>query len=228
MGNLMKFEKEDFGAVRVVMQEEDPWFIASDVAKALGYDRPRDAVAQHCKKINKYSYGESQQPYNIIPESDVYRLIMRSNLPNAEKFQDWVCEEVLPSIRKTGSYSVQQMTPGEFLLEQAKRFVEIEKKTQRALDLSLLTSEKMEKTEVKIESVENRLNQIETAHDHFTIMGYCSLNKIKLPLSVASRYGKEAAIYCKENNIEMGIVPDPRFGKVNTYPLYVLQQIIEE
>lgn len=105
MNELKVFVKEEFGSVRVVMRGGEPWFIASDVAKALGYERPNDAVNTHCKKINKFSYGDLPQgamPYNIIPESDVYRLVMRSNLPNAVTFQDWVCEEVLPSIRKTG------------------------------------------------------------------------------------------------------------------------------
>lgn len=107
--DLSIFSNEEFGSVRVIVQDGEPWFIASDVAKALGYERPNDAVNTHCKKVNKFSYGDSPrgaQPYNIIPESDVYRLIMRSNLPNAERFQDWVVEEVLPSIRKTGNYSM--------------------------------------------------------------------------------------------------------------------------
>ena len=107
--DLSIFSNEEFGSVRVIVQGGEPWFVASDVAKALGYERPNDAVNAHCKKVNKFSYGESPrgaQPYNIIPESDVYRLIMRSNLPNAERFQDWVVEEVLPSIRKTGNYSM--------------------------------------------------------------------------------------------------------------------------
>ena len=106
---LSIFSNAEFGSVRVIVQDGEPWFVASDVAKALGYERPNDAVNAHCKKVNKFSYGESPrgaQPYNIIPESDVYRLIMRSNLPNAERFQDWVTEDVLPSIRKTGNYSM--------------------------------------------------------------------------------------------------------------------------
>ena len=114
MNELKVFVKEEFGSVRVVMRGGEPWFIASDVAKALGYERPNDAVNTHCKKINKFSYGDLPQgamPYNIIPESDVYRLVMRSNLPNAVTFQDWVCEEVLPSIRKTGGYGAPQLPP---------------------------------------------------------------------------------------------------------------------
>lgn len=105
MGEIKLFEKEEFGKVRVVMVGNDPWFYGTDVAKALGYENPARDVQRHCKKVNKFSPTESVgTPYNIIPESDVYRLVMRSNLPNAEKFQDWVVEEVLPSIRKTGQY----------------------------------------------------------------------------------------------------------------------------
>lgn len=101
------FENREFGKVRAVEHNGAPWFVGSDVAKALGYERPNDVVNAHCKKINKFSYGNSPQgamPYNIIPESDVYRLVMRSNLPGAERFQDWVVEEVLPAIRKHGGY----------------------------------------------------------------------------------------------------------------------------
>lgn len=109
MGEIKLFEKEEFGKVRVVMVGNDPWFYGTDVAKALGYENPARDVQRHCKKVNKFSPTESVgTPYNIIPESDVYRLVMRSNLPNAEKFQDWVVEEVLPSIRKKRYPSIQK------------------------------------------------------------------------------------------------------------------------
>lgn len=107
MNEMRIFQNKAFGAVRVVEHNGAPWFVGNDVAKALGYERPNDAVNAHCKKINKFSYGNSPQgamPYNIIPESDVYRLVMRSNLPGAVEFQDWVCEEVIPTIRKSGGY----------------------------------------------------------------------------------------------------------------------------
>ena len=105
MNGLQIFERPEFGQVRVVPGDDgQPWFVASDVARALGYERPNDAVNTHCKKVNKFSYGDSPYPYNIIPESDVYRLIMRSKLPDAEKFETWVMEDVLPSIRAHGGY----------------------------------------------------------------------------------------------------------------------------
>jgi prophage antirepressor-like protein len=114
INNVSVFENANFGQVRVVTGPDgEPWFVASDISKALGYERPANAVNVHCKKVNKISQRlESGQPpvtFNIIPESDVYRLIMRSNLPNAEIFQDWVTDEVLPSIRKRGLYATDDM-----------------------------------------------------------------------------------------------------------------------
>ncbi len=104
--------------VRVMRVAADPWFIAKDVASALGYARPNDAVAAHCKHakslndidtVNRRIYKNQQlnldRKIKLIPESDVYRLILRSQLPSAERFQDWLTEEVLPRIRKTGIYS---------------------------------------------------------------------------------------------------------------------------
>ena len=103
------FEHQQFGNLRVITDENtgEPWFVASDVAKGLGYENPSRSVNTHCKNVNKFSPTKLVgTPINIIPESDVYRLIMRSNLPTAERFQDWVMEEVLPSIRKSGGYLV--------------------------------------------------------------------------------------------------------------------------
>lgn len=107
-----EFREPVSGAIlRGLMRDGEPWFVARDVAKALGYADPSRAVAEHCKKSVKTTilvnnqYGK-RTPLNqsIIPESDVYRLIMRSNLPDATRFQDWIVEEVLPAIRKHGGY----------------------------------------------------------------------------------------------------------------------------
>lgn len=103
---------EEFGSIRVVLKGSEPWFVANDVASALGYAVPKKAVIDHCKYAEIFKgtdsvpLTDSPRGISIIHESDVYRLIMRSNLPNAERFQDWVVEEVLPSIRKTGNYSM--------------------------------------------------------------------------------------------------------------------------
>ena len=104
--NLEIFTNEEFGEVRIVEFNGKPYFVASDIAKALGYKRPADAVTAHCKGSVKYRYltNGGNQEIKIIPEGDVYRLIMKSKLPSAEKFESWVMDEVLPTLRRTGGY----------------------------------------------------------------------------------------------------------------------------
>ncbi|MFS0489948.1 phage antirepressor KilAC domain-containing protein [Leadbetterella byssophila] len=98
-----------FGQIRAIKSsDEKPLFVAKDVATALGYSNTRKAISDHCKGGNEMLLPTpgGKQSTIVIPESDVYRLIMRSKLPQAEAFQDWVTEEVLPSIRKSGGYMV--------------------------------------------------------------------------------------------------------------------------
>ena len=96
--------------VRTVWHEGNIWFVAKDVAECLGFKDTDDAIRKHCNHAKTLKPGKtpgltsSPRGINIIPESDVYRLVMRSKLPAAEQFQTWVCEDVLPSIRKTGGY----------------------------------------------------------------------------------------------------------------------------
>ena len=101
---LQIFNNEEFGRVRTAQIDDKPYFVATDIANALGYTNPRDAVLRHCKGVVKRdtptSSGTQQMSY--INEGDVYRLIMKSKLPSAERFESWVMDEVLPSIRKNG------------------------------------------------------------------------------------------------------------------------------
>lgn len=125
MNNIRIFQNEQFGQVRIAMNENgEPLFCLADVAKALGYSRPADAVSQHCKgvailptpTVNQYG-ATVMQEMKYGKEGEVYRLTMKSKLPDAEKFQDWVCDEVLPSIRKTGGYMISKPedTPEELM-----------------------------------------------------------------------------------------------------------------
>lgn len=101
------FNNEEFGEVRVMGTPDNPLFCATDVAKALGYANPAKAVIDHCKGVSilETPTPGGKQKMKYIEETEVYRLILKSNAPRAEAFQDWVCGEVLPSIRKTGGYA---------------------------------------------------------------------------------------------------------------------------
>lgn len=122
MGELQIFKNEEFGEVRTVEIEGKPYFCGSDVAKALGYSEPHKAVTRHCRDDGMKrtpiadSLGRVQETV-FIPEGDLYRLIVSSKLPTAEKFERWVFDEVLPSIRKHGGYISGQaeMSPEELM-----------------------------------------------------------------------------------------------------------------
>ena len=110
MNELQIFNNEEFGEIRTIEIDGKPYFMASDIAKALGYARPNDAVSAHCRATVKHSIPISGklQEVNFIPEGDIYRLIMKSQLPAAERFESWVFDEVIPTIRKTGGYHLPQ------------------------------------------------------------------------------------------------------------------------
>lgn len=109
MNDLTIFNSNEFGEIRTVTIDGKPYFVATDVATALGYVNPRKAVNDHCKGVTKRDTPTSSgvQQMSYINEGDLYRLIMKSKLPAAEKFESWVVDEVLPTIRKTGSYKIQ-------------------------------------------------------------------------------------------------------------------------
>lgn len=112
MNSLQIFNSEEFGEIRTIEIDGKPYFVANDVARALGYKRPADAVTAHCKGSVKHRYltDGGEQELKVIPEGDIYRLIVRSKLPSAERFEKWVFDEVIPSIRTNGGYIAGQET----------------------------------------------------------------------------------------------------------------------
>lgn len=160
MNELKIFENPEFGAIRTVVIDNEPWFAGTDVAKALGYVKPQDAVSRHCKHSVKHGVPASGTgavvEMNFIPESDLYRLTMKSQLPSAEKFSDWVVEEILPSIRKNGGYiqNQERMTPeqivanalivaNKIIAEKEAKIVEMKPKAEyfdNLVDSKLLTT----------------------------------------------------------------------------------------
>lgn len=119
MSELILFSNPEFGEIRTIEENGAPLFCGSDVAKALGYAKPQNAISTHCKGALKRGIltGGGQQEMTFIPESDIYRLAFSSKLSTAERFTDWVAEEVLPSIRTRGGYIVnqEQLSPDELM-----------------------------------------------------------------------------------------------------------------
>lgn len=106
--SLQTFSNSEFGDVRVIMQDGEPWFVGKDVAEILGYSNTRKALADHVdeedKGVTKCDTLGGVQDLTVINESGLYSLILSSKMPNAKKFKSWVTSEILPSIRKHSDY----------------------------------------------------------------------------------------------------------------------------
>ncbi|WP_313462839.1 Bro-N domain-containing protein [Achromobacter sp.] len=136
MSNITPFFNQNFNfAVRAVDIDGEVYLVGKDVALALGYADTVNAIKQHCRGVAKHhpipdSLGRVQET-RILSEGDMYRLIVNSHLPTAEKFEAWVFDEVLPTIRKTGRYSA-PMSPAELLVAQAQALLQQERRLSQA------------------------------------------------------------------------------------------------
>lgn len=121
MNNLQIFDSPDFGQIRTIQQNGEPWFVGKDVAEILGYKDTSDAMKKHVDIEDKLTRrfadsGQNREMY-IINESGLYSLILSSKMPKAKEFKHWVTSEVLPAIRKTGGYIAgsENMTDAEIM-----------------------------------------------------------------------------------------------------------------
>ncbi|PEL17608.1 BRO family protein [Bacillus wiedmannii] len=149
MNELKNFSHNMFGNLEILINEGKEYFPATDVAKVLGYSNPQQAIRKNCKEDGCYSVAVTdslgrQQQKRFINEPNLYRLIVKSKLPQAEQFEKWVFEEVLPSIRKHGAYMTDQV------LEQAV--------TNPDFMIGLLTNLKEEKAK-RVEAERTLLQQ---------------------------------------------------------------------
>lgn len=194
------FSSAEFGAVRTIKTEDGKvLFCGADVAKALGYSNPWDALAKHCKKdgIAKCEVIDSigrEQKTTFITEGNVYRLITHSKLPNAERFESWVFDEVLPTIRKHGAYMTENtlekaLTSPDFLIQLATTL----KKEQ----------EKRKALETTVAVQEQQISELQPKASYYDVVLNCP---DLLPISaIAKDYGKSAKwlnAYLHEHGIQ--------------------------
>ena len=165
MNELQIFQNKEFGNVRSLVIDNEPWFVGKDVAEALGYKNVRDSLARHIDSDDKRdgvvihdSMGREQKPI-IINESGLYSLILSSKLPNAKKFKRWVTSEVLPTLRKTGSYAKAPTDPRELL----KLTIEAHEQTAQRVDVLEEKVSSLEKSTTIDSSQQNTLERIAKA-----------------------------------------------------------------
>lgn len=164
MGELQIYNNEEFGDIRTVTIENEPWFVGKDVAEALGYSNSRKALSDHVhdddKGVTKCDTLGGKQDLTIINESGLYALIFGSKLESAKRYKHWVTSEVLPAIRKTGAYQKPMTTDQKIQLlaqgnvELTERIDKVDKDLQEfKADMPLLALECQRITRAKNQKV---------------------------------------------------------------------------
>lgn len=201
----------------------EPWFVAVDVCAVLGIDNVGNSLSRldddekadiHIMDISSNGVKQSRRVITIN-ESGLYSLILTSRKPEAKAFKKWITSEVLPAIRKTGSYTVQPSSPLEILKQQVA-IMEAQEKRLAEHDDRLI-------------QVESRLTGIERGTQWFTVLGYSIYMEIAdLDNSIAGAIGRAASQMSEERNMRVGKVTDPRFGRVGTYHVSILEEIFKK
>ena len=132
------FRNEEFGEIRVVEIDNEPWFVGKDVAEALGYKNTKDALSRHVdpedKRGSRITTPSGVQEMTVINESGLYSLVLSSKLPTAKKFKRWVTSEVLPSVRKHGLYATDELLDNPDFVIQAMQALKEEREKRKALE----------------------------------------------------------------------------------------------
>lgn len=202
MTNITIFKNNDFGEVRTLEQNGKTLFCGSDVAKALGYAIPSKAVNTHCKGVSKMEVptnGGTQQML-FIPEGDLYRLIVNSKLPSAEKFERWVFDEVIPTVRKHGLYAKDELLNNPDLFISALEELKAERERTKRLEL---------------ENAKNKqiIGELKPKASYYDLI---LQNKSLMPISqIAKDYGMSGKAFNKLLH-ELGV----QFKQGNTWLLY--------
>lgn len=147
MNEIRRFDSLEFGQIRTIIIDSEPWFVGKDIAESLGYKDTSDALKRHVQDEDKLSRcfpdsGQGRTMY-IINESGLYSLILSSKLPKAKKFKKWVTGEVLPSIRKTGMYATDELLNNPDLL--IKMATQLKEERQARQQLEIINQENQPK-----------------------------------------------------------------------------------
>lgn len=228
MANSLIFKNENLGEVRVIFIDNEPLFCLSDICKALNLTNPTmvlNAIKSEFDDDLSLTYpiidnlGRKQNA-TFVTEPQLYFVLMRSDKSEAKEFRKWVNKEVLPTIRKTGSYSQKPLSQIEILqssvailAEQEKRVTLLENKTDDLYKEQLKTK--------------HNINRLLNNDNYMTLIAFMNLNNIKQKGYHLPSLGKKAKKLSQEQGAFMGAVIDPRYGRINTYNTEILKQIFK-
>ena len=224
MNEIKIFDNEEFGEVRTIIENGQIWFVAKDICECLEIAwcgaKTISKISETHKLVGSLPTSFGEKETLLIDESGLYKLVLRSNKPEAEKFQDWICDEVLPSIRKTGSYGIKipQSFP-EALRAYANEVEQrelAEKQRDEAIRTKAWIGSRREATAMNTASIKSK-----------------ECERLKIELDKSKEYASIRAVekwakkkfdwrklrnYCTAKELEMKKVKDDIYGKINTYP----------
>lgn len=226
MNDLQIFESEKFGKVRVIIKDGVEWFCLKDVCDALGIENSRNVKQRlNLPGVHDMDIGINtglavqQIKMTFINEPNLYRTIFQSRKPEAEAFQDWITEEVIPTIRKTGQYHIKPPTILEVIKNQIQALEEI---TQEQEKIKFTQREHTK----EIARLENNVRRT-VCSNNLTVIAYCNMKGIRPNSYNSSVIGRKATKMCRLENREreIGKVVDSKYGLINTYPSDILDKI---
>lgn len=232
------FNYKNLGSVRTRLDEHgNPWFCLLDVCNILGIKNSTrtmerlDTPYLHSMKVGVQTGLNADgtpaiQIFNMtfINESNLYRLIMGSRKPEAKLFSDWICNEVIPSIRRTGQYNLENPTIYQVIRLMNDNMENLERKVDEHFAITQGNSQILVEHNGRITAVEEAQKAVfET--EYWSILGFANYYRLDPNTYNAVELGKKASNYCRENNIAIGYRPDQHYGRVNIYPYHVLAEI---
>ena len=241
-------------AIRTVIKDGEMWWVAADVCRTIGIKTPQAAYARldddEKGVVKDDSFGGSH-PLMTVNESGLYKLILRSNLPKARTFRKWITSEVLPNLRKHGRFdqSLTRYTPNQIdaiersdRVATARKFLEL-CQDQVAQELRLVQVEQEQqvlkeqifevdaKADTAIATADSAIHISKATEEtiynrsgYVTVLGYARKLGLIIPLPKLGALGRKFTAVCKQRNLSVYQVDDPRFGMVNTYPESVLAE----
>ena len=228
MLEIQIFENPDHGSLEWYEQDGTIYLNLEQCARGLGFTQNQNKngnvyTSVRWERIEGYLKEFGFSPTSggkgaFIPENIFYRLAMKAKNEVAERFQAWIADEVLPSIRKNGGYAL-TITPAEMLLRNAQILVEQERKMR---DLE----KRQQEQEAELKEIAAKMETHPTGW--YTVAGYASKIGMNLDIKTAGDLGRKATRLSKQWGKKIQTTPDPRFGKVNVYCPEVLEKVFEE
>ena len=223
--NLEIFKNENFEVRVAVDENNEPLFCLSDVCKVLGLDgvnKVANAIKSEFElgELNTGSFdtGYGVKEFTMITEPQLYFVLMRSDKPNAKPFRMFVNKEVLPSIRKTGSYTQKPLNSIDYLQMQLNLMKEQDRKIHELED----KTDEIHKEQLK---AKHNINRLLSNDRYMTIIAFMNLYGISQKGHHIPSLGKKAKKLSIEQGAFMGAVIDQRYGRVNTYDVEILKQL---